>query len=64
LFSLFAAWFPGSASIFQIASDSWLTLSGWLFNQLDSSDFASHTKKSFFGVKYTKKGIECQKKRR
>jgi hypothetical protein len=47
--------------MFQIGSDSWLTLSGWLLNHLDSLDFAWHTKNSPFGVKYTKKGIECQK---
>jgi hypothetical protein len=59
-----SVWFPGGAKIFQIGSDSWLTFSGWLLNQLDSSDFAWYTKNSVFVVKYTKKGVECQKKLR
>jgi hypothetical protein len=46
----------------QIGSDSWLTLLSWLLNQLDFSDFAWHTKNSLFDVKFTKKGVECQKR--
>jgi hypothetical protein len=61
LFSLFAASFSGGATIFQIGSDSWLTFSGQLLNQMDSSYFAWHTQNSLFAVKYTKKVIECQK---
>ncbi|MBU1206698.1 MAG: hypothetical protein KKH04_07210, partial [Proteobacteria bacterium] len=40
----------------KLGSDGRLTLSGWLFNQLDSPDFAWRTKNSLWG------GLNIQKR--